>query len=69
MAFGPPDNSPLNTKDYTSLQSALAALNKAERLIESAERAGVPCDERKSECEYMRDRIDRLKAEYFPHKP
>ena len=69
MAFGPPENSPLNTKDYTSLQNALAAVNKAERLVEDAIQAGVPCDERQAECSYIRDRIERLKAKYFPHKP
>jgi hypothetical protein len=69
MPYGPPEDSPLNNKDYTNLQRSLAAVNKAERLIEDAEKAGVPCDERKAECSYIRDRIERLKAQYFPHKP
>ncbi len=67
--FGPPEESPLNTRDYNRMQDGLAALNKARRKIEQAVQAGIDCDQRTAECDYLQDRIEKMKAIYFPHKP
>lgn len=69
MSFGPPEDSPLGNRDYTRMQDALAALNKARRKIDLAQSAGIDCDQRIAECEYLQDRIEKLKATFFPHKP
>jgi hypothetical protein len=69
MSFGPPEDSPLNTRDYSRLQEALAALNKARRKIDLAKQAGIDCESREAECDYLQQRIEAAKAVYFPHKP
>lgn len=69
MAFGPPEDSPLNQRDYTRMQDGLFALAKARRKIELAQQAGIDCDQRVAECDYLQDRIEKLKATFFPHKP
>lgn len=67
--FGPPEDSPLNNRDYTRINDALAALNRAERKIAVACEAGVDCEQRKAEVDFLRDRLEKMKAVYFPHKP
>lgn len=69
MTYGPPEETPLVAKDYTKLQESLANLARARRKIDLAKQAGVPCDDREAECDYLQDRIDKLKGTYFPHKP
>jgi hypothetical protein len=67
--FGPPEDSPLNTRDYTRMQEALDALNRARRKIDLAQQAGIDCDQRVAECEFLQNRIEKLKSTFFPHKP
>lgn len=68
MAYGPPDESPLVAKDYTKLQEALNNLARARRKIQLGKDAGIPCDGQEAECDYLQDRIEKLKSTYFPHK-
>lgn len=69
MSFGPPDDSPLTQRDYTRMQEALSNLAKAQRKCDLADAAGIDCEQRKAEIEYLQQRIDKMKAVYFPHKP
>lgn len=69
MSFAPPEDSPLTNRDYTNINNALAAINRAERKIEAAQRAGVDCGPQEVDCQLIRDKLERLKATYFPHKP
>lgn len=69
MSFGPPEDSPLNTRDYSKLQEGLSLLNRARRKIDLAKQAGINCDDRESECDYLQQRIEAAKSVYFPHKP
>jgi hypothetical protein len=69
MSFGPPEDSPLNNRNYTQLNDALANLNKARKKIGLAQEAGIDCSQREAECDYLQDRIEKAKAVYFPHKP
>ena len=69
MSFGPPEESPLTQRDYTKMQDALAQLAKARRKIELAKNAGIDCDQREAECDYLQARIEQAKSVYFPHKP
>ncbi len=69
MSFGPPEESPLNARDYTRMNEALANLSKARRKIDLAKASGIDCDQREAECDYLQDRIEKAKAIYFPHKP
>jgi hypothetical protein len=68
-AYGPPEDSPLNQKDYSRLQEALSNLSRARRKIELAKEAGIDCEQREAECEYLEQAISKKKAVYFPHKP
>ena len=69
MSFGPPEDSPLQPRDYTRMQEALSNLAKAQRKIDLAKAAGIDCEQREAECEYLQQRIDKMKSIYFPHKP
>jgi len=69
MSFGPPEESPLNARDYARLQEALTNLAKARRKIDLAKEAGIDCEQREAECDYLQDRIEKAKSVYFPHKP
>lgn len=68
MSFGPPENSPLNNRDHTRLQEALANLALARRKADLAKAAGIDCDGIEANCDFLQDRIEKLKAVYFPHK-
>jgi hypothetical protein len=69
MSFGPPEESPLNNGHYTKMQQALSDLARAQRKIDLAKMAGIDCEQREAECEYLQQRIDKMKAVFFPHKP
>lgn len=65
----PPDEQPLSNADYRAMQAALTYLNRARRKMDRAKTAGVDCTERDGQCDYLQDRLDKLKTVYFPHKP
>lgn len=69
MPFGQPEESPLAARDYTRMNDALSALNRAFRKIDLATAAGIDCESRKAECEYLQSQIEKMKSVYFPHKP
>jgi hypothetical protein len=69
MDFGPPEESPLNNRDYTKMQDALVNLAKAKRKIDFAKEAGIDCEQKDAECEYLQQRLEQMKSKYFPHKP
>lgn len=64
-----PDEQPLSAADYRAIQTALATLNRAARKMDRARNAGVACDEQDAQCQYLRDRLEKLKAVYYPDKP
>lgn len=56
---------PLTQQNYRELNAALAAVNKARIAIESARRAGVNVDEHAAALEYVEQRLNQIKGEYF----
>jgi hypothetical protein len=60
---------PLNNTNYTEINRALGLLNNYEIACERAERAGFPVEEHKLACQYYRKLFDKVKLEYFKHKP
>lgn len=68
MAFGPPEGSPLTDGDYRKINAALAALAAARRKVELANSAGITCEDREQECDFLEAQLEQIKSVYFPHK-
>ena len=68
MAFGPPEGSPLTDNDYRKINAALSSLAAARRKVDLAESAGITCQDRKDECDFLESQLEQLKNVYFPHK-
>ena len=62
-------DNPLTEANYREINQALARLNKAKLMIESAKRAGVDVDDQCAGCDYVEDRLNKIKAEYFKGRP
>lgn len=58
-------DNPLTQTNYRELNAALANINKARLAIESARRAGVNVDDQAAGLEYVEQRLNQIKAEYF----
>jgi thiol-disulfide isomerase/thioredoxin len=63
------NDTPLTNADYQGINQALYKLNKAKLAIESAKRAGVDVSEHCVGCDYVEQRLQQLKQEYFRNKP
>jgi hypothetical protein len=58
-------DSPLTEANYREINTALANLNKARLATEAAKRAGVDVAEQCAVCDYIEQRLNAIKAEYF----
>lgn len=65
----PQELQPLTAAQLRDMNAALAELNRLDRKLELAEQAGVNCDDKRAMMAFYRDRIQRVKATYFPDKP
>lgn len=68
MPSDDPSN-PLNETHLRKLNSGLAKLDDAERSIERAIRAGIDVGDQRQQTRDAREKILRIKQEYFPGEP
>lgn len=61
-----PDEGPLTEADLTELKKNLVELDKADRLIEKAERAGIDVGTQKERAAEARDRLIKMKQAFWP---
>lgn len=64
-----PSMGPLSDNDYAKINKHLALLENVRQEIEKATQAGMPCDEMDQQCHALRDRLQAIKAAYFPDRP
>ncbi len=60
------ENGPLTSTDLVELKKNLTELDKAEKMIEQAQRAGIDVGTQKERATEMRDKLMRLKQAFFP---
>lgn len=60
------DNEVLTEQDLTRINSALTALEKADRVIDMATRAGIDVTMQRDRAKTSRDQLLRIKNSFFP---
>lgn len=60
------EEGPLTAADLVDLKRNLTDLDRAEKMIEQAQRAGIDVGTQKERATEMRDKLMRLKQAFFP---
>jgi hypothetical protein len=59
-------NQVLSETDLTRINQALAQLDRADQVIDMANRAGIPVDQFQKDAKDRRDKLLRIKNTFFP---
>lgn len=62
----PNNDSPLNEQDLADLKTNLVELDKAEKLIDQASRAGIDVGPQLERARETRDKLMRMKQAFWP---
>ena len=65
MKVTPEQSYPLTQEHHDAINAALGNLDKADRIIERAERAGIPMAAPKQDSAMLRGQLKALKEEFF----
>lgn len=60
------EEGPLGTADLVELKQKLVELDKADKLIEQASRAGIDVASQKDRTRELRDKLMKMKQAFFP---
>ena len=64
-----PIKGPLTEQDYRNIAAQLTELKRVQEDSARAKSAGFECDEQDTVCQYIKERLERIKGVYFPDKP
>jgi len=65
----PQSSAPLSVRNYTEINRALGLLNELQTSAERVERAGYDVTPIMQGIEYYRQLFNKIKAEFFKHRP